>query len=553
MSKRGWLLALVLIVLLTSVAAVAYVRLQPQPESQPAPQQSQLQPESQPAPPQSQSQPESQPSQAQLAQQPSGIETLTIIHSTDIHGYLEPETIAVGSQSFESGGMANLVGWIDMWRAADPQHTLVLDSGDIWQGTYISNQSQGEIMIDAMNIAGYNAASPGNHDFDFGQDVLKARIAQATFPFLAANVVQSGSGQTPSWLKPYMIVKVGNIRVGIIGLSYPGSQYIVKPSAITGLTFLPGPESVSKYLDTVRKQSDILLVLSHQGMGDDETLAATVPGIDVIVGGHTHIAQMPPKKVGDTIIVQAGSNAKFIGKLDLTWDWDVKKIINYSKADELVPVVNTKVTPNAKVQALVSAKAAEAAAAMKQPLGETLIPLENCYSGECPLGNLITDAMRAANQAGDRPADIAMYNNGGLRAPLAKGPISYGALFLVMPFGNVLTALDLTGDQVMQILEKSVSGRPGNIVVSGMTFTFDQTRPIGQRVTSATVGGQSLVRTKVYRVETIDYLATGGDGQVTFQEGKNVVYGDPVIDVVAAYIKAHSPVNPAVEGRITGR
>lgn len=536
MGKRGWILALVLVVVLVGAAAAAFTRLQPQAQPLPEPQ------------PQLQAQPE-----PQSQTQPSGTETLTIIHTTDMHGYLEPETISVGSQSFESGGMANLVGWIDMWRAADPQHTLVLDSGDIWQGTYISNQSEGEIMIDAMNIAGYQAAAPGNHDFDFGQDVLKARIAQATFPFLAANIVEESTGQIPSWLKPYQIIKVGNLRVGIIGLGYPGSQYIVKPSAITGLTFLPGPESVSKYLDTVRKQSDIVVVLSHLGMGDDEVLAATVPGIDVIAGGHTHIVQIPPKKVGDTIIVQAGSNAKFIGKLDLTWDWGTKKITNYTKADEVVPVVNTRVTPNATVDALVKKKAAEAAATLKQPLGETLAPLDNCYSGECPLGNLITDAMREANQAGDRPADIAMHNNGGLRAPLAKGPISYGGLFLVLPFGNVMTALDLTGEQVLLVLEKAVSGRPGNMVVSGMTFSFDQSRPIGQRITGAAIGGQPLVRTKVYRVQTIDYLASGGDGQETFKEGKNVVYGDPVIDVVAEYIKKHSPVNPAVEGRITGR
>jgi 5'-nucleotidase/UDP-sugar diphosphatase len=524
MNKRGWMLTLVLVVVLVLAAIGAYAQLQPQ----------------------SQTLPEPQP-----AQPPSVTETLTIIHTTDMHGYLEPETIAVGSQSFENGGMANLIGWIDMWRATDPQHTLVLDSGDIWQGTYISNQSQGEIMIDAMNIAGYNAAAPGNHDFDFGQDVLQARIAQAKFPFLAANIVEQSTGQTPSWLKPYLIAKVGDLRVGIIGLSYPGSQYIVKPSAIKGLTFLPGPESVSKYLDTVRAQADIVVVLSHLGMGDDEILAAAVPGIDVIVGGHTHIVQLAPKKVGDTIIVQAGSNVKNIGKLDLTWERASKKIISYTRQDEVTPVVNTKVTPNAKVDELVKRKAAEAAATLNKPLGETLIPLENCYQGECPLGNLVADAMREANQAGARPADVAMHNNAGLRAPLAKGPIYYGGLFQVLPFGNVMAAIDLTGEQILLVMEKTVSGRPGNMVVSGMTYSFDQTRPIGQRITGVTIGGQKLVPTNVYRVQTIDYLATGGDGQEAFKEGKNVVYGDPVIDVVADYIKTHSPVNPQVEGRIT--
>ena len=480
-------------------------------------------------------------------------ETLTIIHTTDMHGYLEPEKVSVGSQSFESGGMANIAGLIDNWRAADPKRTLVLDSGDIWQGTYISNQSQGEVMIESMNIARYDAAAPGNHDLDFGQDVLKARIAQARFPFLAANIVEEATGQPPSWLKPYIITTLGNVRVGIIGLGYPGTPFISKPSNWQGLRFLDGPESVSRYLDVVRKQADIVLVLSHLGIGDDEKLASAVSGIDLIVGGHTHIVQTNPKTVGQTIIVQAGSNAKNIGKLELVYDRSVQKVMSYTVRNEVVNVVSGKIKPNATVDALVKQKAKEAEATLNKPLGETLVDLENCYSGECPQGNLVADAMLAANQAGATPADVSMHNNAGLRSRIAKGPITYGALFQVLPFGNVLAALDLSGEQVLAVIEQTVAGRPGNMVVAGMTYSFDQSRPIGQRVLQITIGGKPLGRKKVYRVQTIDYLASGGDGQVAFKDGKNVVYGDPCIDVVADYIQKHSPVNPKVQDRIVGK
>ncbi len=480
-------------------------------------------------------------------------ETLTIIHTSDMHGYLEPEKVSVGSQSFESGGMANIAGLIDNWRAVDPKRTLVLDSGDIWQGTYISNQSQGEVMIESMNIARYDAAAPGNHDLDFGQDVLKARIAQARFPFLAANIVEEATGQPPSWLKPYIITTLGKVRVGIIGLGYPGTPFISKPSNWQGLRFLGGPESVSKYLDAVRKQADIVVVLSHLGMGDDEKLAAAVSGIDLIVGGHTHIVQTNPKTVGQTIIVQAGSNTKNIGKLELVYDRSVKKITSYTVRNEVSNVVSGKIKPNAAVDALVKQKAKEAEATLNKPLGETMVYLENCYSGECPLGNLVADAMLAANQAGPTPADVSMHNNAGLRSRIAKGPITYGALFQVLPFGNVLAALDLSGEQVLAVIEKTVAGRPGNMVVAGMTYSFDQSRPIGQRVLQITIGGKPLDLKKVYRVQTIDYLASGGDGQNAFKDGKNVVYGDPCIDVVADYIQKHSPVNPKVEDRIVGK
>jgi 2',3'-cyclic-nucleotide 2'-phosphodiesterase (5'-nucleotidase family) len=123
----------------------------------------------------------------------------------------------------------------------------------------------------------------------------------------------------------------------------------------------------------------------------------------------------------------------------------------------------------------------------------------------------------------------------------------------VLPFDNVLEAVDLTGAQILQILEKAVSGRPGNMLVSGLTYEFDQSKPIGERILKVTVGGQPLDPDKVYRVQTIDYLASGGDGQTTFTEGKNPIYGDPTVDVVAEYIRTHSPLSPKVEGRIVGR
>lgn len=485
------------------------------------------------------------------APQPQGAVTISIIHTNDMHGYIEPETVTVGRQSYEKGGMANLVGWIDQWRAQNAKGTLVLDAGDIWQGTFVSNQSQGQIMIDIMNIAGYAAAAPGNHDFDMGADVLQARVAQARFPFLAANIVEETSGKIPSWLKPYTILPAGGLRIGVIGLGYPGTPAIVKPSSIKGLRFLPAAPAVRSYLDTVRKQSDIVVVLSHLGIFDDGALAAEVPGIDVIVGGHTHTVQTKPKKVGDTIIVQAGSHAKHIGKLDLTYDRVKSAITSYTQANEVIPVVSTTVKPNRTVADLANKKAAKAASVLNRPLGETLLDLDNCYSGECPLGNLVADAMRAANQAGAKPPDVAMHNNSGLRARLPKGPISYGALYKTLPFDNVMTALDLTGEQILLILEKTVSGRPGNMVVSGMTYSFDQNRPSNRRILHVTIGGQALEPKKTYRVQTIDYLATGGDGQETFKQGKNPVYGDPLIDVVAAYIQKNSPVNPKVEGRIT--
>ena len=153
---------------------------------------------------------------------------------------------------------------------------------------------------------------------------------------------------------------------------------------------------------------------------------------------------------------------------------------------------------------------------------------------------------------GGRP-DIAMHNNGGIRAGLPKGPITYGQLYAVLPFDNQLMALDLSGEQVLRILEHSVAERAGSMQVAGMTFRFDMSKPVGQRILEATVGGAPLDPARYYRVVTIDYLAGGGDGQETFLEGRTPAYGDAEVWAVAEYIRAHSPVDPKVEGRITAR
>ena len=146
-----------------------------------------------------------------------------------------------------------------------------------------------------------------------------------------------------------------------------------------------------------------------------------------------------------------------------------------------------------------------------------------------------------------------MHNNGGIRASLSKGPVTYGQLYAVLPFDNQLMALDLTGAQVLRILEHSVSDRPGSMQVAGMAFDFDMAQAPGKRILEASVGGRPLEPGEIYRVVTIDYLAGGGDGQETFLEGANPAYGDTEVWAVAEYIRAHSPVHPKVEGRIVQR
>ena len=479
-------------------------------------------------------------------------ETIVILHTNDFHGAVEPEESQGSGGTSEEGGLVNMVSLIDQLRDEHPGRTLLLDAGDTFQGTYVSNSTEGELVMAAMNLAGYDAWTLGNHEFDWGQEPLKARIAQAGFPALAANILDEASGEPWDAVQPYAIVKVGRIRVGILGLTYPDTPVINRPENVAGLEFQRAEETVRRYLPGLQEQADLIVVLSHLGYNGDLALAKAVDGIDVIVGGHSHMFLERPREINDTLIVQAGASGKVVGRLELTVSMGTGQVVDYTSRKALVPVTGNLAQVNQEVQALVDAALADAAETIDQPIGETAVALQPQSSGEFALGNLVVDAMLDADLDG-QSADIAMHNNGGIRAALPKGPISFGQLYAVLPFDNQLMAMDLTGEQVLRILEHSVSSSPGKMQVAGMTFRFDMSRPAGDRILEATVGGEPLDPARSYRVVTIDYLASGGDGQETFLEGNNPAYGNTEVWEVAQYIRDHSPVHPKVEGRITQR
>ncbi len=489
---------------------------------------------------------------------PTGPLSITILHTNDMHGHLEGEKIKGGDgTTFEFGGILNVIGTIARLKTDAGNRTLVLDDGDLWQGTFASNRDQGKTIIAAMNAIGYDALTVGNHDFDQGIAVLEARAAEAKFPFLAANLVQATTNQPPAWIKPYIIKSVADIRFGIIGLTYTGTPAISsKAPELKAFKFIDEIEALKQILPPVKSQADFIIVLSHAGFNRDQQIAAAVPGIDVIVGGHTHTELRQPRVVGNTIIVQAGAKAQYVGRLELKIDPTTKKIVEFTKTNALISAVSTKATPPPEVAAMIGKLVAEARVETTKVIGETLIDLKRTFTadgrstGEYPSGNLVVDAMLAANQAGAKPADIALHNNAGIRADIPKGPLTYGKLYEMLPFDNVLTAMDLTGAQIKAILEHATSCPRVNILVAGMSFVYDCNKRSGERVSNILIRGAPLDPQKVYRVQTIDYLANGGDGQSTFTQGKNLVYGEPVIDVVVAYVKKHSPVNPTVEGRI---
>jgi 2',3'-cyclic-nucleotide 2'-phosphodiesterase (5'-nucleotidase family) len=477
---------------------------------------------------------------------------IQLLHTDDIHGHLDAEIVqsASASSTFRAGGMAQLAGQVAVFRARAPERTLLVDAGDTWQGTFISNANKGEAVTRAMNLMHYDALAVGNHDFDWGQEVLAQRASEAGFPFLAANVVETRSGRPPPYLKPFVVRDLGITRVGIIGLTNPGSGTIVKATSIAGLQFLPAADSVRAVVAEVRKQADIIIVAAHIGTADATQLARDVPGIDVIVAAHDHAPIQTARLEGRTTIVDAGAYAQYLGRLEIVVDRATRGMKDAVRGGVLTAIAaNPNVKPDTEIAKLVAERRADAEKYTSRLVGRTTEPLTNVRE-ETGFGNLITDAFVDYGRQQGWKTDVAFYNMAGVRASFAAGDLTFGRLYEALPFSNTVVSVDLVGSDLAAIIDRAacVSGRLHMAGVA-VVFRFDGGTP--NCVRSITIGGAPLAAARIYHVATIDYLLLGGDGHAGFAKGTNVIYGDVEVDVVAAYITAHSPVSPKVEGRLT--
>lgn len=456
------------------------------------------------------------------------------------------------------GGIAYLAGAVD--RARGKQPGLLLAAGDMIQGNPWANLFKGKSTIEVMNAMRFDAMVVGNHEFDFGPKVLKQRMAQARFPVLGANVKGLAA------LKPYVIKNFPGVRVAIIGVVTPETPVATHPRNVTGLTFSTPESAVRKYLPELKRRADIIIVLSHCGFQADRELAAKVPGIDVIVGGHSHTKMLQPELLGQTIIVQAWEHAKALGILNLK----IKdgKVIGFDGGlQEISPASGA---PNSRVQDIVARYERQADSLLQRTIGETQVDLDGAHvrTGETNLGDFVADVMRQT--AG---AEVALINGGTIRTSIPQGKITVKDIYAVLPFDNYLVAISLTGAQVKAALEHGVAklDEPSGSFpqVSGLTFTYSRSAPAGARVKDVTVAGRPLDPQREYVVATNDYLVAGGDGYTVFGEAlksagdytnqggtltsSKLAYNDPgtwLRDLLITAIQARKTIAPKTDGRI---
>lgn len=478
---------------------------------------------------------------------PGSTLSITILHTNDMHGHLTPEvdkSLAPATQKV--GGAAYMSGLVRQKRAQHPGHTLLLDAGDIAQGTPISNLFSGRPTVEFMNHLGYDAGTIGNHEFDWGPATLAALIHDAKRPIVCANLVEVATGAAPAGVKPYIIKQIDGVNVGITGVVTPSTPNMSFKQNVSPFRFENEVQTLKTLIPRMRRNgARVIIVLSHLGLKEDKALAEQVPGISVIVGGHSHTALKDPELVNGTVIVQAGKYMRYLGCLDVTLDRKSGKVIDYTRKDELVPVLDLKISPDPVVAGLIARYQARIGPAMDQVLGQAAQDLTRTPAagqGDSILGDVVTDALRTKVDA-----DVAVYNAGGIRSDFNKGPIKVSDVYTLLPFDNYLVTLKLTGDQLLRLVAQGVGDSHGTIQVSGLTFRIGA----GGRPYDVKVGGQPVDPAKTYRVATVDFLAEGNDGLLVFKEVKDRVYDELARDVFTGYVKKSTPLNAPQTGRIT--
>jgi 2',3'-cyclic-nucleotide 2'-phosphodiesterase (5'-nucleotidase family) len=480
--------------------------------------------------------------------QPAAVD-ITILHVNDTHGHILPFMEKRMSKKIPVGGAAYLARMVHEEKSKNPKGTLLLAAGDMFQGTPVSNLFKGQPVIEVMNYLKFDALAIGNHEFDWGIDVFDDLIVSSGFPYLSANIENRHGYYLPG-VKPYIIVERKNLKIAIIGVTTPEVFYSTRPGTIGRIEEFKiyRPENIlPELIKKVREEgAQTVIVLSHLGLDADKELAQRVHGIHVIVGGHSHTAIKTPVVAGNTIIIQAGCHGAYLGVSELSIDTVTGKILHYKKNRILKKVLAGTDQPFDEVAAgIVHNYYDQIKEKFAEIVGETWVDLKRRYQRESNIGNLICDSMRKETHA-----DIAFLNSGGIRTDIPKGKITLEQVFTLLPFDNALVTMNLTGKQILEILEYNAKMEQGLLQASGIKIRYDVSEPVGSRVKEVSIGNNPLIKDKIYTVTTIDFLAAGGGAFKTFKKGQNILYGITLRDFFVAYLKKHSPVAPRIEGRI---
>lgn len=488
---------------------------------------------------------------------------VTFLHTNDLHARVEPATW----QGEQYGGYSRLATLIKQVRS-ESINPVLLDAGDVFQGTLYFNVYEGMADLAFMNYIGYDAMVIGNHEFDKGPAPLARFIEQANFPVLGVNLNLENEPSLKDIVGRSAVIEVDGHRIGIVGVVLPNLHDIANPGPTVSQYEMF--ESTQEEVDALREDGiNKIVLLTHVGLGNDLELAERINGVDLIIGGHSHsvlgeISLHEPlqgqhpypivvEKEGDTrtLVVQAWEWGKVLGKIEVEFDED-GNVTNWSENGLMS--VDASIPEDPVVATMIEAFRIPIAALSEQVIGIVPEDIPNSRGDDNPVGSMIADGMLAATR--QYGSVVAFMNAGGVRQAITAGELTYGDAISIQPFANTLVVVNLKGSEILAALEHGFanpSGGGGMLIPSeGTSYMVDRSAEAGSRISNVVIAGEPLNVEATYRVTLNSFTAAGGDAHrvLAEAEGERIDTGFIDLDAFLDHLKSMSEIARPAENRI---
>lgn len=482
--------------------------------------------------------------------------TVTILFTNDVESAYDPIPAFWLDDLERIGGIAEMTTLINELRSKNPR-TFLFDSGDIFTGA-LAKETHGALAFDLMAAMGYDAMGIGNHEFEYGVEIFGWQKNRAPFPVLSANMFYKGTDHP--FAQAHTIIERDGVRVGVIGIMGRDAVSAIIPAFIAPLDVTDEAVAVQRSVDAIRDEVDLVVLLTHQGktapmQTDAETdprtqrdidadirLAGAVKGVDILLAGHADAGTPKPVVHPETgtIIMQTYGQATHLGFLELVLG-DNGGIKSFD--GKLIPVDADRYKPDSLVRQKIESARARFPL-LFEVIGRTDSYMNRKYMEESTLGNLFADIFR--EKAG---TDIAFIHPGSLRKDLPGGEIRRVDVLDVYPFIDHVLTMELSGRQVRDLIEQSLTFERGLLEISGFEVTYDRSRPLGQRVLSMTRGGQPIKDSDVFTAGAPTIIANGADLFTTFTEVEKTGNAGLISEILIDYFASHDLVTAPLLGR----
>jgi 5'-nucleotidase/UDP-sugar diphosphatase len=496
-------------------------------------------------------------SSAPLSLAPSADKTITLLFTNDVESAYDPTPAFWLDDVSMIGGIAEMTTLIRTLRLTEP-NVFLFDSGDIFTGA-LAKLTQGKLAFELMITMGYDAMAIGNHEFEYGHEVLEWQKNRAPFPVLGANFFYKDTDHP--FAQAHTVIERDGVRIGVIGIMGQDAVSAIIPSFIAPLDVRDPAEYVRKSVAELQGQVDLIVLLTHQGktapmqtdaesdprlqrdIDADIELAGAVEGIDVLFAGHADAGTPEPvvnQKTG-TLIMQTYGQATHLGYLQLTLDGQTGNIISYD--GKLIPVDPSRWGADPLVADKLS-QFRSMYPEIQSIVGKTAARMNRRYIEESDVGNLFADAFVATSGA-----DIGFIHSGSLRKDLPAGDIRMVDLLDTYPFVDDVLIKEMNGDQIRRALEQSLTFERGLLQLSGLELRYDLQRPERQRIVSLTRDGKPVMAEDKFTIAAPGFLTEGGDLYDSFPESTVIGNAGKVSDIITQYFENHEVLAVPKRGR----